>query len=94
MFGMTKFYKHNPSVPDDEVTPEYTAENTFVVGSVRTGRQARATYDQVGGFGHLLILSSTTLITRAVEGRCGCWPRGHAQTQRPPRHQARHRSEL
>lgn len=57
MFGMTKFYKHNPSVPDDEVTPEYLAENTFVVGSVQTVvDKLEATYDQVGGFGHLLIL--------------------------------------
>lgn len=57
MFGMTKFYKHNPSVPDDEVTPEYLAENTFVVGSVQTVvDKLEDTYDQVGGFGHLLIL--------------------------------------
>ncbi len=57
MFGMTKFYKHNPSVPDADVTPEYLAENTFVVGSVETVvDKLEATYDQVGGFGHLLIL--------------------------------------
>src|SRR3954451_20652261 len=34
--GMTKFYKHDPAVPDADVTPEYLAENTFVVGSVDT----------------------------------------------------------
>jgi alkanesulfonate monooxygenase SsuD/methylene tetrahydromethanopterin reductase-like flavin-dependent oxidoreductase (luciferase family) len=57
MFGMTKFYKHNPAVPDADVTPEYLAENTFVVGSVETVvDKLEATYDQVGGFGHLLIL--------------------------------------
>jgi len=57
MFGMTKFYKHNPLVPDDDVTPEYLAENTFVVGSVETVvDKLEATYDQVGGFGHLLVL--------------------------------------
>ncbi|OBA66060.1 alkane 1-monooxygenase [Mycolicibacterium elephantis] len=57
MFGMTKFYKHNPTVPDGDVTPEYLAENTFVVGSVETVvDKLEATYDQVGGFGHLLIL--------------------------------------
>jgi alkanesulfonate monooxygenase SsuD/methylene tetrahydromethanopterin reductase-like flavin-dependent oxidoreductase (luciferase family) len=55
--GMTKFYKHDPTVPDADVTPEYLAENTFVVGSVETVvDKLEATYDQVGGFGHLLIL--------------------------------------
>ena len=45
-------------MPDDDVTPEYLAENTFVVGSVATVvDKLEATYDQVGGFGHLLILS-------------------------------------
>jgi alkanesulfonate monooxygenase SsuD/methylene tetrahydromethanopterin reductase-like flavin-dependent oxidoreductase (luciferase family) len=44
-------------VPDADVTPEYLAENTFVVGSVETVvDKLEATYDQVGGFGHLLIL--------------------------------------
>ena len=58
MIGMTKFYKHDPAgARFDDVTPEYLAENTFVVGSVETVvDKLEATYDQVGGFGHLLIL--------------------------------------
>ena len=78
MFGMTKFYKHNPSVPDDDVTPEYLAENTFVVGSVETVvDKLEATYDQVGGFGHLLVLGFDYSRRTRVRGRsrCGCWPK-------------------
>lgn len=56
MFGMIKFYKYNLLVFDDEVILEYFVENIFVVGLVQiVVDKFEVIYDQVGGFGYLLI---------------------------------------
>ncbi len=55
-FGFTEFLKHDPSVPDSDVTPEYCAEHNWLVGSPDTvERRLREVYDEVGGFGTNLL---------------------------------------
>ena len=56
LFDFTKYYKHDPSVPDADVTPEYCARHNWLVGSPETvAAQLRQTYEDVGGFGTLLV---------------------------------------
>ena len=55
-FGFTEFLKHDPSVPDSDVTPEYCAEHNWLVGSPDTvERRLREVYDEGGGFGTILL---------------------------------------
>ncbi len=55
-FGFKDFLKHEPGVSDAEVTPEYCAEHNWLVGSPETvAAKIERTYDEVGGFGHLLV---------------------------------------
>ena len=57
-FGFVSLFKHDPSVADSEVTPEYLAEHSWLVGSPRTVRQKLADmYGDAGGFGTLLVLT-------------------------------------
>jgi alkanesulfonate monooxygenase SsuD/methylene tetrahydromethanopterin reductase-like flavin-dependent oxidoreductase (luciferase family) len=50
--------KHDDSVPDEAVTPEYLADHGWLVGSVRTViRKLGEMYETVGGFGTLLLLA-------------------------------------
>jgi alkanesulfonate monooxygenase SsuD/methylene tetrahydromethanopterin reductase-like flavin-dependent oxidoreductase (luciferase family) len=54
--GFTPFFKHDPAVPDAVVTPSYCAEHNWLVGSPETVvAKLRRAYDEVGGFGSLLI---------------------------------------
>ena len=54
-FQFTKYLKHDPSVRDDAVTPEYLADHGWLVGSPRTVRdKLTQMYKQMGGFGTLL----------------------------------------
>lgn len=54
-FGFTQHMKHDPAVPDAEVTPQYMGENVWVVGSVETVvEKLEQMYDTVGGFGTVL----------------------------------------
>ncbi len=55
-FQFTEFLKHKPDVPDSDVTPEYCAKHNWLVGSPATVIERLHTiYDQVGGFGTLLL---------------------------------------
>jgi alkanesulfonate monooxygenase SsuD/methylene tetrahydromethanopterin reductase-like flavin-dependent oxidoreductase (luciferase family) len=55
-FGFKEYLKHDPSVPDDEVTVEYCARHNWLVGSPETvAKKIEAVYDDVGGFGQLLV---------------------------------------
>jgi alkanesulfonate monooxygenase SsuD/methylene tetrahydromethanopterin reductase-like flavin-dependent oxidoreductase (luciferase family) len=55
-FGFTEFLKHDPGVPDGDVTPEYCAHHNWLVGAPRTVvEKLHRVYDEVGGFGTLLV---------------------------------------
>jgi alkanesulfonate monooxygenase SsuD/methylene tetrahydromethanopterin reductase-like flavin-dependent oxidoreductase (luciferase family) len=55
-FGFTPYLKHDPDVPDEEVTAEYCAEHNWLVGSPDTvAEKLKHAYDEVGGFGTLLL---------------------------------------
>jgi alkanesulfonate monooxygenase SsuD/methylene tetrahydromethanopterin reductase-like flavin-dependent oxidoreductase (luciferase family) len=60
LFGEFKFLsylKHSPDVPDSDVTPEYLVDHGWLVGSPKTvTRKLGDMYDEVGGFGTLLML--------------------------------------
>ena len=56
-FGALPFLKHDPSVPDSDVTIDYLAKTSWLIGSPETvARKIEALHDQVGGFGALLVL--------------------------------------
>lgn len=55
-FGFLDYLKHDPSVPDSAVTPEYCAEHNWLIGSPETvARKLETVYNDVKGFGHLLV---------------------------------------
>ncbi len=55
-FGFKDYLKHDPDVADSDVTPEYCAEHNWLVGSPSTVvRKLEKVYDEVGGFGTLLL---------------------------------------
>ena len=55
-FGFKDYLKHDPDVADSDVTPEYCAEHNWLVGSPSTVAEKLAkVYDEVGGFGSLLL---------------------------------------
>ena len=55
-FGFLEFLKHDPDVPDSDVTAEYCARHNWLVGSPSTvAEKLEAVYDDVGGFGSLLV---------------------------------------
>src|SRR5262249_12556555 len=55
-FGFTEYLKHDPSVPDADVTPEYCARHNWLVGSPATvAEKLERVYHEVGGFGTLLV---------------------------------------
>src|SRR5262249_20581374 len=55
-FGFTEFLKHDPTVPDSDVTPEYCAKHNWLVGSPATvAEKLERIYHEVGGFGTLLV---------------------------------------
>jgi alkanesulfonate monooxygenase SsuD/methylene tetrahydromethanopterin reductase-like flavin-dependent oxidoreductase (luciferase family) len=50
--------KHDESVPDEAVTPEYLVDHHWLVGDPETvARKVRDLYDLVGGFGTLLVIA-------------------------------------
>jgi alkanesulfonate monooxygenase SsuD/methylene tetrahydromethanopterin reductase-like flavin-dependent oxidoreductase (luciferase family) len=56
-FKMEKFLKHDPSVPDSDLTAAYLAKHSWLIGSPETvTRKIQELYDEVGGFGKLLVL--------------------------------------
>jgi alkanesulfonate monooxygenase SsuD/methylene tetrahydromethanopterin reductase-like flavin-dependent oxidoreductase (luciferase family) len=55
-FGFLEYLKHDQSVPDSDVTPDYCAKHNWIVGSPRTViEKIEKIYDEVGGFGQLLV---------------------------------------
>ncbi len=56
--GRLSMMKHDESLPDDAVTPEYLVDNHWIVGDPETvARKIRSLYDLVGGFGTLLVIA-------------------------------------
>jgi alkanesulfonate monooxygenase SsuD/methylene tetrahydromethanopterin reductase-like flavin-dependent oxidoreductase (luciferase family) len=55
-FSFTDYLKHDPTVSDSDVTPEYCAMHNWIIGSPETVRaRLEQVYDEVGGFGTLLV---------------------------------------
>ncbi len=55
-FGFLEFLKHDPDVPDSDVTVEYCAKHNWLIGSPSTVQEKiEAVYEDVGGFGMLLV---------------------------------------
>ena len=56
-FQFTPLFKHDPEVPDADVTPEYLVDHGWLVGSVDTvTEKLEQMYADLGGFGTLLVL--------------------------------------
>ncbi len=54
-YPITRNMKHDPSLPDEAVTPEYIMEHMWLVGSPQTvADKIRELYEWAGGFGVLL----------------------------------------
>jgi alkanesulfonate monooxygenase SsuD/methylene tetrahydromethanopterin reductase-like flavin-dependent oxidoreductase (luciferase family) len=55
-FGFLEYLKHDPSVPDSDVTPDYCAKHNWLIGSPATvAEKLERVYSEVGGFGTLLV---------------------------------------
>ena len=55
-FGFFEYLKHDQDVADSDVTPAYCATHNWLVGSPDTVAEKLAKiYDEVGGFGQLLV---------------------------------------
>ncbi len=55
-FEFLQYLKHDQSVADADVTPEYCARHNWIIGSPSTVAEKIARiHDDVGGFGHLLV---------------------------------------
>ena len=55
---MLHLMKHDPNIPDDEVTPEYLVKQLCIVGDVdECIRQLMELWDVTGGFGTLLMIA-------------------------------------
>jgi alkanesulfonate monooxygenase SsuD/methylene tetrahydromethanopterin reductase-like flavin-dependent oxidoreductase (luciferase family) len=55
-FGFLEYLKHDPSVSDSDVTPEYCARHNWLIGSPATvAEKLERVYHEVGGFGTLLV---------------------------------------
>jgi alkanesulfonate monooxygenase SsuD/methylene tetrahydromethanopterin reductase-like flavin-dependent oxidoreductase (luciferase family) len=55
-FGFLDYLKHDPSVPDSDVTPEYCARHNWLIGSPATvAEKLERVYREVDGFGTLLV---------------------------------------
>ena len=54
--GVIQFLKHDPDVPDSDITPEYCARHNWLIGSPATVvEKIERMYDEVGGFGSVLL---------------------------------------
>jgi alkanesulfonate monooxygenase SsuD/methylene tetrahydromethanopterin reductase-like flavin-dependent oxidoreductase (luciferase family) len=54
--GVIQFLKHDESVADSDVTPEYCAQHNWLIGSPSTViEKIERMYEEVGGFGSLLL---------------------------------------
>jgi alkanesulfonate monooxygenase SsuD/methylene tetrahydromethanopterin reductase-like flavin-dependent oxidoreductase (luciferase family) len=58
MAGRLSMMKHDESVPDDAVEPEYLVDRLWLVGDPETvAQKIRSLYELVGGFGTLLVIA-------------------------------------
>jgi alkanesulfonate monooxygenase SsuD/methylene tetrahydromethanopterin reductase-like flavin-dependent oxidoreductase (luciferase family) len=56
--GRLSMMKHDESLPDDAVTPEYLVDNHWIVGDpTEVAHKIRTLYERVGGFGTLLVIA-------------------------------------
>ncbi|HTE84596.1 MAG TPA: LLM class flavin-dependent oxidoreductase [Dehalococcoidia bacterium] len=56
--GRLPMFKVDPATPDDDVTPEYLLDATWIVGDPdECARRIRALYEEVGGFSYLLAMA-------------------------------------
>ena len=57
-FDLLSVFKHDPEVPDEAIDPEYLADHVWLIGSPETvAGKIRKLYEDVGGFGVLLVLT-------------------------------------
>ena len=57
-FRLLSVFKHDPAVPDSDVTPEYLVDHNWLVGSPRTVTQKLAQMqEETGGFGSMLVIN-------------------------------------
>jgi alkanesulfonate monooxygenase SsuD/methylene tetrahydromethanopterin reductase-like flavin-dependent oxidoreductase (luciferase family) len=57
-FQFTDYLKHDPTVADSDVTPEYLVDHGWLVGSPKTVTEKLGQmYEDAGGFGSLLVLT-------------------------------------
>ncbi len=57
-FRLLSVFKHDQSVPDSDVTPEYLVDHNWLVGSPRTVSQKLGEmYHDAGGFGSMLVIN-------------------------------------
>ncbi len=57
-FRLLSVFKHDPAVPDSDVTPEYLVDHNWLVGSPRTVTQKLAQMqEETGGFGTMLVIN-------------------------------------
>ncbi|MCH8815522.1 MAG: LLM class flavin-dependent oxidoreductase [Chloroflexi bacterium] len=57
-FHWTDLFKHSPDIADSDVTPEYLAEHTWIVGSPSTVTEKLEEFvERTGDFGTLLLLT-------------------------------------
>ena len=57
--GRISGLKVDPAMSNDDITPEYLADNIWIVGDPdEVARKLRAIYDEVGGFGAVLALAA------------------------------------
>ncbi len=55
--SLFKYMKHDPAVPDSDVTVEYCARHNWVIGSPATvAARLEEIHHQIGGFGTLLVM--------------------------------------
>ena len=76
-FDFLQYLKHDDEVADSDVTPEYCAQHNWLIGSPATvAEKIQRMYDEVGGFGHLLVFGFDYTRTRRHGGaRWNCWPK-------------------
>jgi alkanesulfonate monooxygenase SsuD/methylene tetrahydromethanopterin reductase-like flavin-dependent oxidoreductase (luciferase family) len=56
--NMLQLMKHDPAVPDSDVTPEYALKHLSIIGDpAECIRQLRILWDETGGFGTLLMIA-------------------------------------
>ena len=56
--NMTNLVKHDPSVGDSDVTPEYALKHLCIIGDTKTVKQRlEELWDTTGGFGTLLMIA-------------------------------------